>query len=106
MYSKAPIIRIGHWAVLAVHSMYCRTGIRTSTYNRNFRVGMHELQLSFCMLNVDNALTWRAFVHQTFIFNLFQSPLSTHTGHIWLKLMLCKLQVQGFNHRGDRYDCG
>ena len=27
-----------HWAVLAVHSMYCRTGISTGTYNRNFRV--------------------------------------------------------------------
>jgi hypothetical protein len=22
-YSKAPIIRAGHWRVLAVHSMYC-----------------------------------------------------------------------------------
>ena len=38
-YSKAPIIRTEHWAVLAVHSMYCRTGISTGTYNRNFRVG-------------------------------------------------------------------
>ena len=37
-YSKAPIIRTEHWAVLAVHSMYCRTGISTGTYNRNFRV--------------------------------------------------------------------
>ena len=37
-YSKAPNIRTGHWAVLAVHSMYCRTGIHTDTYNRNFRV--------------------------------------------------------------------
>ena len=34
MYSKALIIRTGHWAVLAVHSMYCRTGIRTGTYVR------------------------------------------------------------------------
>ena len=31
-YSKAPIIRTEHWAVLAVHSMYCWTGIRTGTY--------------------------------------------------------------------------
>ena len=38
VYSKAPIIRTEHWAVLAVHSMYCRTGISTDTYNRNFRV--------------------------------------------------------------------
>ena len=38
MYSKAPIIRTEHWAVWAVHSMYCRTGISTGTYNRNFRV--------------------------------------------------------------------
>ena len=38
MYSKAPIIRTEHWVVWAVHSMYCRTGISTSTYNRNFRV--------------------------------------------------------------------
>ena len=37
-YFKAPIIRTGHWAVLAVHIMYCRTGIGTGTYNRNFRV--------------------------------------------------------------------
>ena len=37
-YSKTPIIRTEHWAVLAVHSMYCRTGISTGTYNRNFRV--------------------------------------------------------------------
>ena len=37
-YSKAPIIRTKHWAVLAVHSVYCRTGISTGTYNRNFRV--------------------------------------------------------------------
>ena len=37
-YSKAPIIRTKHWAVLAVHSMYCQTGISTGTYNRNFRV--------------------------------------------------------------------
>ena len=37
-YSKAPIIRTEHWAVLAVHSVYCRTGISTGTYNRNFRV--------------------------------------------------------------------
>ena len=59
---------------------------------------MHELQLSFCMLNVDNALTWRAVVHQTFIFNLFQRSLGAHTGHLWLKLMLCKLQVQRCKH--------
>ena len=44
-YSKTPIIRSGHWAVLLVHSMYCRTGIRTGTYNRNFRVLMEKKNL-------------------------------------------------------------
>ena len=50
MYSKVPIIRTGHLAVLAVHS-YCRTGIRTGKNNRNFRVGgvplgsFHKLRL-------------------------------------------------------------
>ena len=37
-YSKAPIMRTEHLAVLTVHSIYCRTGIRTSTYDKNFRV--------------------------------------------------------------------
>ena len=32
-YSKAPIIRTEHWAVLAVHSMYCRTGICNGMYS-------------------------------------------------------------------------
>ena len=45
IYSKAPIIRTEHWAVLAVHSMYCRTGISTGTYNRNFRVCILTLAL-------------------------------------------------------------
>ena len=40
-YSKAPIICTSFWADLAVHSMYCRTGISARTYNRNFRVGGH-----------------------------------------------------------------
>ena len=43
-YSKAPIIRTEHWAVLAVHSINCRTGISTGTYNRNFRVCMSKLE--------------------------------------------------------------
>ena len=37
-YSKASIIHTGHWAVLAVHIMYCRAGISTSAFNRKFRV--------------------------------------------------------------------
>ena len=47
-YSKAPIIRTEHWAVLAAHSMYCRNGISTGTtgtYNRNFRLPLVENML-------------------------------------------------------------
>ena len=46
-YSKAPIIRTEHWAVLAVHSMYCRTGISTGTYNRNFGVNWSKYENMF-----------------------------------------------------------
>ena len=51
-YSKAPIIRTRHLAVLAVHSVYCRTGIRTGTYNRNFRVSGSVFSLSKVYLKV------------------------------------------------------
>ena len=46
----------------------------------DYLCSMNELQPIFWMLNVDNALTWRAFVHQSCMFNLFQSPLSMHAG--------------------------
>ena len=49
-YSKAPIIRTEHWAVLAVHSMYCWTGISTGTYNRNFRVSRVVTPRKLCKL--------------------------------------------------------
>ena len=71
-YSKAAIIRTDHWAVYTVHSMYCRTGISTGTYDRNFRVGVFnqnvinftdvkELKLVLALLKARvgfNSSTW------------------------------------------------
>ena len=57
MYSKAPIKRTGHWAVLAVHTMYCHTGIRTGTYNRNFRVSCSNLPVGG-PVNMNQHLSW------------------------------------------------
>ena len=42
IYSKVPIIRTVRRASSAVHSMYSRTGIRTSTYNRHFGVHIRK----------------------------------------------------------------
>jgi hypothetical protein len=36
-YSKAPIIHTIFLKFLAAHSMYCRNGISTSMYDRNFK---------------------------------------------------------------------
>ena len=50
-YSRVPIIRTVCRASSAVHCMYCQTGIRTSRYNRHFRVGVRFRKL-------DNELTF------------------------------------------------
>ena len=59
-YSKVPIIRTVCSASLAVHSMYCQTGIHTDTYNRHFRVGMlkvRKLQKEIVVSSISKTIT-------------------------------------------------